>query len=47
MAVGPMRHDNVRAVVNEGDLGQSLLGMDYLQRFASIEITGGILVLTR
>lgn len=47
MTVGPVRHDNLRAVVNEGDMGQSLLGMDYLQRFSSIEITGGRLVLTR
>jgi aspartyl protease family protein len=47
MAVGPVRHENLRAVVNEGDMGQSLLGMAYLQRFSSIEITGGRLVLTR
>ncbi|MBC7178631.1 MAG: TIGR02281 family clan AA aspartic protease [Roseovarius sp.] len=47
MTVGPVRHENLRAVVNEGDMGQSLLGMDYLQRFSSIEITGGRLVLTR
>ncbi|WP_417728411.1 retropepsin-like aspartic protease family protein [Roseovarius sp.] len=47
VAVGPVRHADVRAVVNEGDMGQSLLGMEYLQRFSSIEITGGTLVLTR
>lgn len=47
MTVGPVRHDNLRAVVNEGEMGQSLLGMDYLQRFSSIEITGGRLVLNR
>ena len=47
IAVGPVRHEGVRAVVNEGELEQSLLGMDYLQRFSSIEITGGRLVLTR
>jgi aspartyl protease family protein len=47
MTVGPVRHENLRAVVNEGDMGQSLLGMAYLQRFSSIEITGGRLVLTR
>lgn len=47
LAVGPVRHENLRAVVNEGEMGQSLLGMDYLQRFSSIEITGGRLILTR
>lgn len=47
IAVGPIRHEDVRAVVNEGALEQSLLGMDYLQRFSSIEISGGKLVLTR
>ena len=47
LVVGSVRHENLRAVVNEGDMGQSLLGMDYLQRFASIEITGGRLILNR
>lgn len=47
LAIGPVRHENLRAVVNEGEMGQSLLGMDYLQRFSSIEITGGRLILTR
>ncbi|AWZ21041.1 hypothetical protein RTM1035_04860 [Roseovarius sp. TM1035] len=47
LAVGPVRHENLRAVVNQGEMGQSLLGMEYLQRFSSIEITGGRLVLTR
>lgn len=47
LAVGPVRYENLRAVVNEGEMGQSLLGMDYLQRFSSIEITGGRLILTR
>lgn len=45
--VGPVRHEDVRAVVNEGEMTGSLLGMSYLQRFSSIEITGGKLVLTR
>jgi len=45
--VGPVRHEDVRAVVNEGEMSGSLLGMSYLQRFSSIEITGGKLVLTR
>ena len=47
LVVGPVRHENLRAVVNQGEMGQSLLGMEYLQRFSSIEITGGRLVLTR
>lgn len=47
VAVGPVRYADVRAVVNAGEMGQSLMGMEYLQRFSSIEITGGKLVLTR
>ncbi|MEM6589046.1 MAG: TIGR02281 family clan AA aspartic protease [Pseudomonadota bacterium] len=46
-AVGPLEDTGVRAVVNEGDLDGSLLGMSYLQRFRSMEISGGRLVLTR
>ena len=47
ITVGPVRHENVRAVVNQGDMQGSLLGMSYLQQFSSLEITGGKLVLTR
>lgn len=47
IVIGPLVDRDVRAVVNEGDLGTSLLGMSYLQRFSSIEITGNRLVLTR
>ncbi len=47
LAIGPIVDEDVAAVVNEGDLDQSLLGMSYLQRFSSIEITAGKLVLTR
>ncbi|MEL7398902.1 MAG: TIGR02281 family clan AA aspartic protease [Pseudomonadota bacterium] len=46
-AVGGIEDVGVRAVVNEGDLDGSLLGMSYLQRFSSVEISGGRLVLTR
>ncbi|ARO14720.1 hypothetical protein BVG79_01374 [Ketogulonicigenium robustum] len=35
------------AVVNEGEMGQSLLGMSYLRHFQRIEISDGRLVLTR
>ncbi len=45
--VGPVRDTNVRAVVNGGEMAGSLLGMEYLQRFSRVEITGGRLVLER
>ncbi len=38
---------DVSAVVNEGQMEQSLLGMGYLQRWGRIEIAGGELILTR
>ncbi len=47
VALGPFTDRNVRAYVNEGALGQSLLGMSYLQRFARIEIADNELILTR
>jgi len=47
VALGPVVDTNVSASVNAGDMGQSLLGMSYLQRFDRIEISGGELVLTR
>lgn len=45
--IGPIRDTDLRAFVNEGVLDRSLLGMDYLQRFSSVEITSGKLVLRR
>ena len=45
--LGPLVDRNVRAVVNDGDLFGSLLGMGYLDRFRSIEIRGDELILTR
>lgn len=42
-----LRDRGLRAVVNEGDLDESLLGMRYLQRFDHMEITGGRMILTR
>lgn len=45
--VGPIRDTGVVAVVNEGALDQSLLGMSYLQRYSNIQIAEGRLVLTR
>jgi aspartyl protease family protein len=47
VAIGPILDSNVRAVVNGGEMAGSLLGMDYLQRFSRVEITGGRLVLER
>lgn len=47
IAVGELRDQNVPAMVTEGDMDISLLGMAYLERFAKIEISGNKLVLTR
>lgn len=38
---------NVRAVVNGGEMRESLLGMSYLSRFSRLEIAEGRLVLER
>lgn len=37
----------LRAFVNAGEMRESLLGMTYLQRFSSVEIRQGALILTR
>lgn len=47
VTLGDVTDRNVSAVVNEGQMAQSLLGMGYLQRWGRIEITGGELILTR
>lgn len=47
VAVGPIVDRDVRAVVNDGEMPGSLLGMDYLHRFSKVEISGGRLVLER
>lgn len=47
VALGPFHDANVRAFVNEGEMNQSLLGMDYLNRYARLEITNGQLILER
>ncbi|MDO9638792.1 MAG: TIGR02281 family clan AA aspartic protease [Pseudotabrizicola sp.] len=46
VSLGPYRDDRISAVVNEGDLDTSLLGMAYLGRY-SVEITGGEMILRR
>ena len=45
--VGAFQDRNVRAVVNGGELENSLLGMSYLNLFSSIEITQDRMTLTR
>jgi aspartyl protease family protein len=45
--IGQVTDNNVRAVVNGGDLFGSLLGMGYLQRWGRIEIANEVLTLTR
>lgn len=47
LSVGGITDENLRAVVNESDLFQSLLGMSYLQHFSKVEIQGSQLILTR
>lgn len=47
LAIGPIEDRGVAASVNGGDLDQSLLGMSYLERFSSVEITDGRMILTR
>ena len=47
VAIGPHLDTRVSASVNGGEMDQSLLGMNYLQRWSSIEIRNGALVLTR
>ncbi|UWQ97129.1 TIGR02281 family clan AA aspartic protease [Rhodobacteraceae bacterium M385] len=39
--------ENVRAVVNGGEMSGSLLGMAYLNRFSRLEIANGTLILER
>jgi len=47
VAAGPMVDTRVRAVVNDGQMNGSLLGMTYLNNFDSITIKDGELVLSR
>ncbi len=47
VAIGDITDQNVRAMVTEGQLDISLMGMGYLERFAKIEISGNRLILTR
>lgn len=47
VALGPIEDQGIMAWVNGGELELSLLGMSYLQRWSSVQISNGALVLTR
>ncbi len=47
LALGGGIETGVRAVVNNGEMNESLLGMSYLSRFSRLEIADGQLVLER
>ncbi|WP_420012226.1 retropepsin-like aspartic protease family protein [Tateyamaria sp.] len=47
VAIGNIEDRDVPAVVNNGQMEQSLLGMGYLQRWGRIEISGNELTLSR
>ncbi|EEE37520.1 hypothetical protein RKLH11_1356 [Rhodobacteraceae bacterium KLH11] len=47
LALGPITDRNVPASINEGELHQSLLGMEYLHRFSNIQFANGRLILSR
>ncbi len=47
LSLGPIMERDVSVWINEGEMEDSLLGMDYLQKFERIEISDGTLVLTR
>ncbi|WP_158968070.1 retropepsin-like aspartic protease family protein [Chachezhania sediminis] len=47
VTIGPNIDRRVPAVINDGDLAGSLLGMSYLDRWSKIEIADGAMVLSR
>lgn len=47
VALGAIQDSDVFAVVNDGEMRQSLLGMGYLENWGKIEIERGVLRLTR
>ncbi len=47
LALGDVVETDMRAVVNGGEMDESLLGMSYLNRFSRLEIAEGRLVLER
>jgi aspartyl protease family protein len=47
LRIGPIALDHVRASVNEGELQQSLLGMQFLGQMTKIEISGDVLTIRK
>ncbi|QXT38760.1 retropepsin-like aspartic protease family protein [Gymnodinialimonas ceratoperidinii] len=47
LSLGGIVDENVRVIVNGGDMSGSLLGMTYLNRFSRLEIADGRLILER
>ncbi len=47
MIFGPYSNDNVGVSISKADMGISLLGMSYLQRFDNLQISDGRLMLSR
>lgn len=47
VSIGPFLDRRVRAYVNDGEMDTSLLGMDYIDRFDRLEISGGRMTLER
>jgi aspartyl protease family protein len=47
ISIGNVMDENVPAVVNEGEMTNSLMGMTYLQRWGRIEIANDTLTLVR
>jgi aspartyl protease family protein len=47
VVIGPIAFDKVNAWVNEGDLGNSLLGISLLERLGSVEIRNDTLTIRR
>ncbi|WP_170769516.1 TIGR02281 family clan AA aspartic protease [Ruegeria lacuscaerulensis] len=47
VTLGPVTDQNISAWVNEGELHQSLLGMDYLHLFSNIQFADGRMILSR
>lgn len=47
MGFGGIEESGIRAVVNNGEMSESLLGMSYLNRFSTLSISNGTLTLER
>lgn len=47
ISLGPVHDENLRAVVNGGEMDTSLMGMAYLTRFARVEFSRNRLILER